>query len=252
MKILHNVLYKAAWSLAGKFHSELVSGPLTYNQDGLASRHNVDFIQDPEFKPAYAAGKATGSWGNRDVHWRIYTACWAARQALSVDGDFVEFGVNRGGLSRAVMEYVNFRELPRKYFLFDTFAGLDGRFLSTEESQRSDFGWGYTECFAAVKKTFSTFSNIRIVQGAVPETLSELDSEKIAFASIDMNCTAPEIAAAEKIWPLLAKGGLIILDDYGWAGHIEQKHAFDEFVRSRSHSVLSLPTGQGLIIKHNS
>jgi hypothetical protein len=41
----------------------LVMGPLTYNQDGLATRHNADFMHDTRFACAYDAGKTTGSWG---------------------------------------------------------------------------------------------------------------------------------------------------------------------------------------------
>ncbi len=52
------------------------------------------------------------------------------------------------------------------------------------------------ECYDEVRKTFLAF-NVRIIRGAVPETLSSVDSEKIAYLSIDMNCVEPEIAAAE-------------------------------------------------------
>ena len=34
----------------------LVQGPLTYNQDGLATRHNVDFLRDPRFVEACRVG----------------------------------------------------------------------------------------------------------------------------------------------------------------------------------------------------
>ena len=35
----------------------LVHGPLTYNQDGLATRHNCDFMKDELFMEAYTVGK---------------------------------------------------------------------------------------------------------------------------------------------------------------------------------------------------
>ena len=44
-------------------------------------------------------------------------------------------------------------------------------------------------------------------------------------------------------------GAAIVLDDYGWFKHIEQKRAFDDFASRRGVQVLSLPTGQGLILK---
>jgi hypothetical protein len=64
-----------------------------------------------------------------------------------------------------------------------------------------------------------------------------------------MNNTAPEIAAAEYFWDRVTKGGIIVLDDYGWRKHIHQKIAFDRFADEREVKVLSLPTGQGLIFK---
>ncbi len=64
-----------------------------------------------------------------------------------------------------------------------------------------------------------------------------------------MNTRDPEIAAAEYFWDKLVSGAAIVLDDYGWRKHIEQKRAFDDFASRRGVQVLSLPTGQGLILK---
>lgn len=80
-------------------------------------------------------------------------------------------------------------------------------------------------------------------------TLDQVKNDKISFLSIDLNCAAPEIAAADFFWDKLVNGASIVLDDYGWAKHIVQKHAFDDFARRRGVPILSLPTGQGLIIK---
>jgi hypothetical protein len=64
-----------------------------------------------------------------------------------------------------------------------------------------------------------------------------------------MNCVAPEIAAAEYFWDKLVPGAVVILDDYGWEAHYEQKLAFDRFAARKGVMVLTLPTGQGLIFK---
>jgi hypothetical protein len=47
----------------------------------------------------------------------------------------------------------------------------------------------------------------------------------------------------------LTDGAVIVLDDYGWRKHEEQRVAFDDFARQRGVQVLALPTGQGLIFK---
>lgn len=228
---------------------EKVPGPLTYNQDGLASKHNCDFIKDERFAKAYAAGKATGSWGDSDIHWRAHVVCWAAKKGMSLEGDFVECGVNKGGLASVVLNYTELYKTPRKFYLLDTYNGLVERYLTEEEKARDAHAEGYEECYEAVKRTFSGFPNVVIVKGAVPETLEQVPAEKIAYLSIDMNCVEPEIAAAEYFWNRLSSGAVVVLDDYGWSGHSLQKAAFDHFAAERGVQVLSLPTGQGVIIK---
>lgn len=241
---------KVFLSLAfSKPYYELVSGPLTYNQDGLATIHNADFVNNPRFSRAYAAGKATESWSGGDPLWRAYMLCWAGEWASHLDGDYVECGVNRGGYSRSVIEYINFERLDKKFWLLDTFQGLVDSCISDDERALGRRAGGYEECFEEVSKTFAAFRNVVIVRGAIPGTLHEVDTDKVAFLSIDMNCVEPEIAAAEYFWDRLVPGAVVILDDYGWVGFDPQKEAFDEFTKSKGASVLSLPTGQGLILK---
>src|SRR5262249_7222662 len=68
---------------------ELVQGPLTYNSDGLASTHSVDFTRNPRFAAAWADANRSGAFG-ADVRWRAYVCVWAAVQAMQHEGDFVE------------------------------------------------------------------------------------------------------------------------------------------------------------------
>lgn len=100
-----------------------------------------------------------------------------------------------------------------------------------------------------VKEHFSQYPNFIIVRGAIPTTLPEVKSEKIAFLSIDMNNATPEIAAAERFWDRMSSGAMMVLDDYGWNTSVDQKPAFDRFAAKRGLQVMSLPTGQGLLVK---
>lgn len=102
---------------------------------------------------------------------------------------------------------------------------------------------------AAVKK-FSRWPNAVVVRGRVPDTLQAMASSKaVAYVSIDLNVAAAEMAAADFLWPRVVPGGLILLDDYGWAAHLNQKKAWDGFALAHGVMVLALPTGQGLIVK---
>ena len=100
-----------------------------------------------------------------------------------------------------------------------------------------------------VVNNFKDFSNVNIIKGKVPETLSRIVSDKVCYISIDMNSVFPEIEAAKYLWPRLVKGGIIVLDDYGWRPHINQKIAWDAFAKENGFEILPLPTGQGLIVK---
>jgi O-methyltransferase len=88
-----------------------------------------------------------------------------------------------------------------------------------------------------------------LVKGQVPDTLNEVEIEKVSFISIDMNCVGPEIAAASFFWPKMVPRAFILLDDYGFVSYEEQKHAFGAFAAERGTSVLALPSRQGLIVK---
>lgn len=244
VKVIHGIN-----KVSGNHLSRSLYGKATYNQDGMATAHNADFMDEPRFATAYAAGKATGSWTFGDLTWRAYIVCWAAERGAALEGDFVECGVNRGGYALTVIKYVNFETLPKRFFLLDTYEGLLDRYISPEEEAAGVRNGEYEPCYDAVVRTFSPYPSARIIRGPVPETLPQVDAEQIAFLSLDMNTRDPEIAAAECFWDRLVSGAAIVLDDYGWRKHTEQKRAFDEFAAKRGVQVLSLPTGQGLILK---
>src|SRR5271169_980184 len=220
-----------------------------YAEDGLVAARITDFLFSGKFAAAYEMGKSTGSWGSGDLRWRVFVACWAAQHAKSLPGDFVECGVNRGGMARAVMEYVNFSTLDKKFYLLDTYSGIPDEMKHSS----APLAFDYSECFEDVKKSFAQFPNVRIIRGTVPMTLQHVESNRIAYLSIDMNCAEPEIAAAEFFWDKMSAGGVLVLDDFCYSEQYKlQNKAFNEFAKARSLEVLALPTGQGLVFKpHN-
>lgn len=233
----------------------MVQGPLTYNQDGLATRHNADFMADPRFRAAYAAGMQNAPQGTQ-VQWRVHVALWCATQAAALEGDFVECGVHTGILSGAVMTWLDFARLAdRRFYLFDTWQGIPVEQISEEEKRFgvADMNRKYRDgdaLHAGVVAKFARWPNAVVVRGRVPESLAALDaSRKVAYASIDMNVAAAEMAAADFLWPRLVPGAPMLLDDYGWAAHVNQKRAWDAFAERERVPILALPTGQGLIVK---
>ena len=100
-----------------------------------------------------------------------------------------------------------------------------------------------------VRENFAEWPNSIVVRGAVPHVLENLKIDRVAFLHIDMNCASPERAALEFLWDRLSPGAVVLLDDYAYQGHECQRDSIDAAARVRGAEVLSLPTGQGLIVK---
>lgn len=233
---------------------------LSYDHDCLKTYcKNMSWLTADNFVQAYRAGMDTGHkifrppGSKADIHieWRVHTACWAASHALHLAGDFVECGVNTGILSRAICNYVPFNETDKTFFLFDTFRGIpeDQMLPSERESRVRENQELYEECYETAKRNFAPFPRAKLIRGKVPDTLGAVAIERVCYLSVDMNIKAPEIAAIEFFWDKLSTGAVVLLDDYGWSGHFEQHDAMDAFARRMNVEILSLPTGQGLLLK---
>jgi hypothetical protein len=221
----------------------------SFCEDGLCTVHSADFLNEDKYKETDVLARKIDPDPCLQMPWRIHVLQWAGQQAVKLDGDFVECGVNRGYMSFSVMHYVDFiNKKDKKFYLFDTFDGPVQEHLTEDDVAAH---WNkYGDVYETVTQTFKDFDNVDIIRGAVPESLESVDIKAVSFLSIDMNCVQPEIAALEHFWPKLVPGGLVVLDDYGWTGHEAQKKAADEFAERHNTGVLSLPTGQGLLMKN--
>jgi len=231
----------------------------SYRGDGITLfGRNLSFLRDPKFMAAYARGENSGHiydvapGKGLGAEFRTYVECWAARECLRLDGDFVCCGVNTGVIPLAICEYLDFNESEKTFWLFDTYNGVPESQMSDierEGDRPSIVARLYQECFATAQKNFAPFHRARLVRGTVPDTLNKVDIPKVAYLSIDMNIAYPEIKAIEHFWPKLSAGAIVILDDYAFSLHEERHDAMDSFAQSVGVRILTMPTGQGLLIK---
>ena len=230
---------------------------ITYNGDGLITgSRNVSFLHNSRFKDAYRygmfSGHMIGAKACVDLHieWRVAVCCWAAQHGTRLPGDFVECGVNTGILSLAVCKYVGFNDLDKAFYLFDTFAGIPEEQMSEDErTDRLISNTKYPDCYELARSNFKPFPRAHLVRGTIPGSLSTVDIDRVAYLSIDMNIAYPERKAIEHFWPKLSTGAMVVLDDYGWIRYEAQKEAMDDFATSVGVEILTLPTGQGLLVK---
>jgi len=244
-KLIRRLFELSGWTVS-KIRSE------AYDQDNLYTFHNHEFMVEPAFAKAYQRGVQAAD-DDYHWHWRVHVGLWAATGASKLAGDFVECGVNRGFLSSAIMDHLRWDELGKTFYLMDTFSGIDERYITAEERaggilerNRSEF---YTTNLESVRKNFAQWTNVKIIAGAIPETLAAVESERVAYLHLDMNCAPPEVAAFEHFWDRLVPGAFVLLDDYAYKGFESQKVAMDGAAQKVNVKILSLPTGQGLLLK---
>lgn len=233
--------------------------PSIIESDGLYMRGRTKApLKEPRFIAAWEAavhgnreGWAHKSRGVPDIRLRALTCITAAKQALLVDGHFVECGVHTGLLSMAVCHYLNFDKLDRTFFLFDTFGGIPTDGLSGVELKSAEKinGKMYFDCYDIAKRNFSSWQNAKLVRGMLPDTLDVLGNDWISYLSIDLNAAVYEMQVIKKLWDQISPGGVIVLDDYGWAGRSEQFNAWNDFCGLKNVPIFFLATGQGLIFK---
>lgn len=217
-----------------------------YSGDIVSSNANLGFMSEDRFIAAYDGVLKTDFMrylGNYDIRWRIHTICWAAEHALKFDGDFVDCGAGFGYFVSSIYAFTNFEKINKKYYALDSFKGLSPAYH--DKNTFSDYGDWYDKFF----EQHGTKKNLEIVRGYVPDTLTSINSEKIAFLSVDLNSVQPEIDCLQYLWDRIVPGGIVVLDDYGFPGCEHQRASHNAFAASKSHFILSMPTGQGVLIK---
>jgi hypothetical protein len=214
-----------------------MAGKDVYLEDALITTHNHDFIHAPAFQAAYRRGMEATHGQDYNFRWRVHIALWVGRTAAKLPGDFVECGVNYGFISSAMMLDLNWDSLGKTYYLLDRFDGFRKRgfYVDNVETVQANFA--------------KNWKNFRIVQGMIPETLARIDSSKIAYLHLDLNVPEVEAAALKLLWPRLVDGAMVLMDDYAYVGS-NTKSAYEKILDLKVFDIASLPTGQGLLIKH--
>ena len=207
----------------------------------------------PEFPQDFTAFSKT-LWGRVENYTmtskeRIVTLEHAIRyiEQNAIAGDFVECGVASGGSSMAaVYTLMELGNTDRNVFLYDTFAGMAPPTVkdvtqSGKPAQKSydrkvkdgvnDFiNIPIDVVRANMKKTGYPMEKISFVEGKVEDTLTGSRHEEIALLRLDTDWYESTKVELEILFPRLAVGGVLIIDDYfRWMG---QKDAVDEYIQN--------------------
>jgi len=175
---------------------------------------------------------------DKAIIWRTHILTWAAQNALCVSGDFVECGTHLGYSVNVVADYIKLSSTSRLYWCYDLFEGNAYKELDLDGLEPIEF----------VRKKFEDKKFIRLVKGSVLETLKLQSPTQVAFLHLDLNSAPAEEAALRHFVPLMPKGAIVVLDDYGWSNYKPQKVVADNYFNTINIPIVELPTGQGLVI----
>ncbi|MEJ0104617.1 MAG: TylF/MycF/NovP-related O-methyltransferase [Bacteroidota bacterium] len=158
--------------------------------------------------------------------------------SLRLDGDICEFGVAQGSTSALLAHEI--RRTTKNLWLFDSFEGLPAPTAKDVLEQpvngfksMKEFKGTMAYSVGFVKRKLQQIQipleRIKIVPGFVNETIKLPHlPEKVCFAYIDFDFYEPLIIALNFLNSRIAKGGCMMVDDYG-SYFTGAKAAVDEF-----------------------
>jgi hypothetical protein len=202
---------------------------------------NNSMLDDEEFVNAWENNAESNS--DKAIIWRRYILACAGHHCVQLNGDFVECGAYTGVGVKTVIDYLGGREFPKTFWLYDLFEHDPVMLHPAMPEHGSDL-------HERVKRKFSSYPQVKVFKGSIPNVFKGQCPASIAYLHIDLNEAPAEIAALDALFDRVVPGGIVVLDDYEWAGiYRAQKQAEDPWFEYRGYRVIPLPTGQGLVIK---
>lgn len=201
---------------------------------------NNSLFEDEAFRQSWTQNIQNDA--DQAIAWRRYILASAAFHCVQLPGDFVECGTYAGTGIKTVVDYLGGKDFPKTFWGYDTFdynpvAGH--RFVGQEA--------GFYE---TVSQRFAGYRQVKLIKGFIPDSFAAGVADEVAFLHIDLNNAEGELAALEVLFDRIVPGGMLILDDYEWAGSYRtQKQAEDPWFEKRGYRVMPLPTGQGIVVK---
>ena len=171
-----------------------------------------------------------------------------------IAGDIVECGVWKGGSIMIIVKtLLELKSYDKELYLFDTFEGMpkptefdvsykDKLAIKEFEDQKIDNNssdWLRIELDEVKKNVFSTGYNkekFHFIKGKVEDTIPKNSPKTISILRLDTDWYDSIRHELIHLFPRLVKGGVIIIDDYGfWKG---AKKAADEYFEENNISIL--------------
>ncbi|MEO5350684.1 MAG: TylF/MycF family methyltransferase [Magnetococcus sp. YQC-3] len=166
--------------------------------------------------------------------------------ASSLEGDFFECGVYKGGTSMMLSNIIN----PKNTLhLFDTFEGMPE--VNTKFDNYHKKGDFSNTSLESVSKNVNSITKCPVLfyKGFIPDTFKQIpENQKISFAHIDVDIYQSIKDCCEFIYPRMVEYGVIVFDDYMTPSCEGAKIATDNFFKDKPGKLIALSTQQAIYI----
>lgn len=171
------------------------------------------------------------------------------RASSALPGAMAECGCYEGASAWFIAN-----ECPdRSLHLFDSFEGLSEPGSEDNTGSNDVREWRKGDLCTREEKAranLSAYNHVTIHRGWIPDCFDEVADEWFAFVHIDVDLYQPTFDSLAFFYPRMNKGGVILLDDYGFTTCPGAFRAVSEFMSDKPEPVIHCPTGQGIIFKH--
>jgi hypothetical protein len=139
-----------------------------------------------------------------------------------VPGDFIEAGVWRGGVIILMRALLSAYRIPgRKVFAADSFAGIPKNLRARNDpvdAWRDRWVASVDEVRANIERFGLLDDRIEFVVGFFADSLKNLSGRQFALMRLDSDSYDSVEESLVYLYPLLSKGGVIIIDDWHLVG----------------------------------
>lgn len=161
-----------------------------------------------------------------------------------------EVGVYKGGTSFFIASIAAQLGLRLDHACFDTFEGHAVEDINpTVETSHTPNTFSDTSV-EAVREYLKEFENVSIFKGRFQFTNTPIEEKKMHFVHLDMDIYEPTVYALNFFRTRMVRGGVILLDDYGFQTCPGIERAVHEFLSSTTaYFGCSLLSGQFILVK---
>jgi O-methyltransferase len=211
--------------------------PANPTYQGVSTRVYLSALHDGRFAAVYDATYRSDPDSLPDGHvlrLRVYLTYVFAEIASRARGDFVSVGVSYGVTAR-VLYGLLLKGSQRTLHLVDPFLGKEG--------------FGYCVDPSLVMAHFGGDPLVYLHRAPAPEAFPLPLRDGLAFVDLDTGDEQADLASLPYLVDRLTPGGVIMIDNYGWA---QSTSRYDRAADRCGATIFSLPTGQGVLLKNRS